>query len=161
MNEELKVLLQDIFFTYIVPALAMILTAITGWVGTVTVKYLTDKRDDRKLKDALERANAEIMKAVSAVMQAFVNSLKEDKKWTEETEAEARLKAYLAAKTAIGPLAWKLLEIYFTRDGASEIDEWCYIQIDALIEPIKKVRADRKLAEEQLKQLQAQCQTAV
>ena len=160
MSEGLSLQLQDIFFTYIVPALSMILTAVTGWVGTVIVKYLTDKRDDRKLKEALERANKEIIAAVSSVMQSFVNSLKEDKKWTPETEQEAREKAFLAAKAAIGPLAWNLLEIYFTKDGVSELDKWCYIQIDALVEPIKKVRADRKLAEEQLKQLQAQCQTA-
>lgn len=159
MNEGLNLQLQDIFFTYVLPALALILTSIASWVGTVIIKYLTDKRDDRKLKEALERANKEIMAAVSSVMQTFVNSLKEGKNWTEETGKEAQLKAYLAAKAAIGPLAWKLLDIYFTRDGVSELDEWCYIQIDALVEPIKKVRTDRKLAEEQLKQLQAQCQT--
>jgi hypothetical protein len=159
MDEGLSLQLQDIFFTYILPALALILTTITSWVGTVIVKYLTDKRDDRKLKEALERANKEIMNAVSAVMQSFVNSLKEDGRWTPETEQEARDKAFLAAKSAIGPLMWRLLEVYFTKDGVSVVDQWCYTQIDALVEPIKKVRADRKLAEEQLKQLQIQCET--
>ena len=99
MNEGLNLQLQDIFFTYVLPALALILTSIASWVGTVIIKYLTDKRDDRKLKEALERANKEIMAAVSSVMQTFVNSLKEGKNWTEETGKEAQLKAYLAAKS--------------------------------------------------------------
>lgn len=152
----MKETMMDILFTYGLPALGAAFMALMTWVSSVVVKYLTDKTKSRKIIEALEKAEKAILTAVGDVMQTYVNSLKEAGEWTAETEELARQEAFLKAQKAMGPLVWSLLNEYFMQDGQSTAKEWCMLLINSYVEPIKKVRADRKLAEAQLAQLKAQ-----
>jgi len=156
MNETL----QQFITGYLLPALGLVLTGFAGWLSTVIIKFLTDRKADKKLENALKKAREALMTAVGAVMQAYVNKLKEKGEWTEETMEQARQDALIAAKLAMGPIVWKFLEEYLMTDGISTITQWCLLQIDALVEPVKKVRADRKLAEAKALQIIEACKAS-
>lgn len=159
MGEAEMTVFKTVFVEYIIPALSAVVMAIAGWVGTVIVKYLGDKSQSRQVRDALDDARKALMTAVADVMQTYVNSLKEAGEWDETSEQEARTLAFIKAQTLMGPLVWKLINEFLTQDGQSNATEWCMMHIDSFVEPIKKARADRKLAEAQIAQLRCDADT--
>lgn len=113
-------------------ALATIVTGFIGWLTTTGVLWLNQKIKDRQVAKWASTLYEIIMGAVQAVFQEFVDTLKKQGKWNEETAKEAKEKAM---KIIMGQLTPELKK--YIEDNFGDMKEWLMTQIETMIYQLK------------------------
>lgn len=96
----LEQFLQDLFFLVLTAAIPLCLKFLYSWVTTF-VEEKTQNMDNAQLKEYINSAVQAVMKAVMSTYQTYVDSLKKQDLFDEESQKEAFEKAKAAAMIMI------------------------------------------------------------
>ena len=112
------------------------------WLATVLLgllsKYVYVKIKNDYWRSVVSRATIEVVDAVQAVHQTYVDAIKEgrsDGKLTEKEKTEARIRALKTAKANLGPGGFaKLAKIF---GGASAAENWLATKTESVVGTIR------------------------
>lgn len=90
-------------FNILIAALGTLLTGLATWATTRLVTFLNSKIKDKEAAKHLTNITTITMNAVQAVFQTYVESLKKQNAFTEESQKEALEKCLAIIKNQLTP----------------------------------------------------------
>ena len=108
-------------------------TGLVGWLTTTGVGLINQKIKDGKIARWSSQLFQIIMSAVQAIQQSFVDTMKKEGRWNEETAREAKEKAYAIITSELTAE----LQKYIT-DNFGDMKSYLMNQIEAMLYNLKK-----------------------
>ena len=112
---------------------SVVLTPTLTFLITELITWIKSKKTNAKLDRFLDLAEKSVIKAVKAVMQTYVDSLKKGGAFNEEEQRIAFLKARNKAIELMGAAAFEAIGTVYGDNNA-----WLESTIEATIQDIKK-----------------------
>ena len=112
---------------------SIIVTGLLGWGVTVLTSWLNTKIKDKKLASYLTRITQITTDAVECVFQSFVETLKNNDKFDQNAQKEAKDKALEIINSQ---LTDELKD--FISDNYGDIQKWLLNKIESVIYQLKK-----------------------
>lgn len=112
---------------------SIIVTGLLGWGVTVLTSWLNTKIKDKKLASYLTRITQITTDAVECVFQSFVETLKNNDKFDQNAQKEAKDKALEIINSQ---LTDELKD--FIADNYGDIQKWLLNKIESVIYQLKK-----------------------
>lgn len=113
-----------------------LLIPVLAWAVTKVTAYLDKKAYNDELKRHFNEAIQAIYTAVKEIMQIYVDALKKDGKWSQETQAEAFKRARAKAIQLMGAAALKALP-----EIVGDVEAWIDSMIEAATQDVKNAKA--------------------
>mgnify|MGYP003305359781 CR=1 FL=1 len=128
---------QD-FYTILWSIVGLIGTGLATWLTSVIVGWLNQKIKDKKIARWSTALFEIVMRAVQTIFQEFVETLKNDGKFTPAAQKEAKDKAYNVIVSQLTPELTK----YIT-DNFGDMKEYLFNQIEAMIYQLKNSNKEK------------------
>lgn len=126
-------LLTETIKDILLSACSIIVTGLLGWGVTVLTSWLNTKIKDKKLASYLTRITQITTDAVECVFQSFVETLKNNDKFDQNAQKEAKDKALEIINSQ---LTDELKD--FIADNYGDIQKWLLNKIESVIYQLKK-----------------------
>ena len=126
-------LLTETIKDILLSACSIVVTGLLGWGVTVLTSWLNTKIKDKKLASYLTRITQIITDAVECVFQSFVETLKNNDKFDQNAQKEAKDKALEIINSQ---LTDELKD--FIADNYGDIQKWLLNKIESVIYQLKK-----------------------
>ena len=128
---------QD-FYTILWSVVGLIATGLATWLTSFVVGWLNQKIKDKKIARWSTTLFEIIMRAVQTIFQDFVETLKNNNKFTPEAQKEAKDRAYNIIVSQLTPELTK----YIT-DNFGDMKEYLFNQIEAMIYQLKNSNKEK------------------
>jgi len=122
----------EFFKEYILPLIVTISSALATWLATALTNSLNKKAKDKRNAELQTRTFNIITDAVKQTYQEFVETLKENEKFDEDAQKEAKERTIALIKSQ---LTTELQE--FIADNFGEVDPWINNKIEAVLYDLK------------------------
>ena len=126
-------LLTETIKDILLSACSIIVTGLLGWGVSVLTSWLNTKIKDKKLASYLTRITQITTDAVECVFQSFVETLKNNDKFDQNAQKEAKDKALEIINSQ---LTDELKD--FIADNYGDIQKWLLNKIESVIYQLKK-----------------------
>ena len=126
-------LLTETIKDILLSACSIVVTGLLGWGVTVLSSWLNTKIKDKKLASYLTRITQITTDAVECVFQSFVETLKNNDKFDQNAQKEAKDKALEIINSQ---LTDELKD--FIADNYGDIQKWLLNKIESVIYQLKK-----------------------
>lgn len=126
-------LLTETIKDILLSACSIVVTGLLGWGVTVLTSWLNTKIKDKKLASYLTRITQITTDAVECVFQSFVETLKNNDKFDQNAQKEAKDKALEIINSQ---LTDELKD--FIADNYGDIQKWLLNKIESVIYQLKK-----------------------
>ena len=126
-------LLTETIKDILLSACSIVVTGLVGWGVTVLTSGLNTKIKDKKLASYLTRITQITTDAVECVFQSFVETLKNNDKFDQNAQKEAKDKALEIINSQ---LTDELKD--FIADNYGDIQKWLLNKIESVIYQLKK-----------------------
>ena len=126
-------LLTETIKDILLSACSIVVTGLLGWGVTVLTSWLNTKIKDKKLASYLTRITQITTDAVECVFQSFVETLKNNDKFDQNAQKEAKDKALEIINSQ---LTDELKD--FIVDNYGDIQKWLLNKIESVIYQLKK-----------------------
>lgn len=124
---------MDQFITLLWSALGIIVTGLISWCTSALIAWLNTKIKDKKMAEKATALINIVMDAVKAVFQSFVQTLKDNGKFNEAAQKEAKEKALAIIN---GQLTDELKK--YIQDNFGDIQSYLETLIESVIYNLKK-----------------------
>ena len=128
---------QD-FYTILWSVVGLIATGLATWLTSFVVGWLNQKIKDKKIARWSTTLFEIIMRAVQSIFQDFVETLKNNNKFTPEAQKEAKDRAYNIIVSQLTPE----IKQYIT-DNFGDMKEYLFNQIEAMIYQLKNKNKEK------------------
>ena len=126
------------FYTILWSVVGLIVTGLATWLTSFVVGWLNQKIKDKKIARWSTTLFEIIMRAVQTVFQEFVETLKNNGKFTPEAQKEAKDRAY---KVIVSQLTPEITQ-YIT-DNFGDMKDYLFNQIEAMIYQLKNSNKEK------------------
>lgn len=126
-------LLTETIKDILLSACSIVVTGLLGWGVTVLTSWLNTKIKDKKLASYLTRITQITTDAVECVFQSFVETLKNNDKFDQNAQKEAKDKALEIINSQ---LTDELKD--FIAENYGDIQKWLLNKIESVIYQLKK-----------------------
>ena len=126
-------LLTETIKDILLSACSIVVTGLLGWGVTVLTSWLNTKIKDKKLASYLTKITQITTDAVECVFQSFVETLKNNDKFDQNAQKEAKDKALEIINSQ---LTDELKD--FIADNYGDIQKWLLNKIESVIYQLKK-----------------------
>lgn len=117
----------------VLSGLGLIVTGLCSWAVSAFVKWIDSKIEDKRLANLLSNATTIVFDAVQATYQEFVEVLKEQGKFDEAAQQEAKERATKIIQSQLTMAMQQYIEENF-----GDLQGWISSKIEATIYSLKR-----------------------
>ena len=136
--------MNEALFNVLISVISLVATGLASWGVKALIDFLNTKIQDKKLANFLTKITVIVTDAVQAVFQSFVETLKENGKFDEKAQLEAKQKAIDIIKGQLTADMKQYIEANF-----GDIEEWISVKIESIIYALKRTPVQLPESEEQ------------